>query len=352
MTLTTGTAGPLLTPEQVESLLSKPVLAASVALNPLCSWVLRPTAPSVRPPAVTADPTAAWVAEGAEIPVSDLQTAEVDVVTKKVAGLSVVTSELVEDSSPEATAEVGRGLARDIARKVDAAFFGDGTANGDEQPDGLAALTVGAGGVQDIAAGTAPTNLDAFPQAQMLSANVGAQLTAFVANTTTALVLANMKEASGPGRPLLQPDPTQPTRRMIFGVPLLTSPEPRSAPSGACPPSGRHRRPPRRRGQGRPVGVLHQRPGRRPGHLPGRLRLPSPGRRGPHPPRRELTGPEVPVGAGRAAVLFWTQPAVAPWHGSGLGPACVNPARGAAWCKGTSWAGLSRARVRCEHSGR
>ncbi len=65
MTLTTGTAGPLLTPEQVESLLIKPVLAASMALNPLCSRVLRPTAPSVRLPPVTADPTAAWVAEGA-----------------------------------------------------------------------------------------------------------------------------------------------------------------------------------------------------------------------------------------------------------------------------------------------
>ena len=84
MTLTTGTAGPLLTPEQVESLLIKPVLTASVALNPLCSRVLRPTAPSVRLPAVTADPTAAWVAEGAEIPISDLTTAEVDVVTSAV----------------------------------------------------------------------------------------------------------------------------------------------------------------------------------------------------------------------------------------------------------------------------
>lgn len=63
MTLTTGTAGSLLTPEQVEDLFTKPVLAASVALNPLCSRVLRPTAPSVRLPAVTADPTVAWVAE-------------------------------------------------------------------------------------------------------------------------------------------------------------------------------------------------------------------------------------------------------------------------------------------------
>jgi hypothetical protein len=59
----------------------------------------------------------------------------------------------------------------------------------------------------------------------MLAANVGAQLTAFVTNPATALVLANMKEATGSGKPLLQPDPTQPTRRMIFGVPLLTSPE-------------------------------------------------------------------------------------------------------------------------------
>jgi hypothetical protein len=50
MTLTTGTAGPLLTPEHVESLLIEPVLAASVASSPstthrcalhratLCPW--------------------------------------------------------------------------------------------------------------------------------------------------------------------------------------------------------------------------------------------------------------------------------------------------------------------------
>jgi hypothetical protein len=41
--LTTGTAGPSLTPEQVEDLIIKPVLTASVALSPLCSRVLRPT---------------------------------------------------------------------------------------------------------------------------------------------------------------------------------------------------------------------------------------------------------------------------------------------------------------------
>jgi HK97 family phage major capsid protein len=222
MTLTTGTAGPLLTPEQVEDLLVLPVLVASVALNPLVSTVVRLTGSTYRIPKVTADPSAAWVAEGAEIPASDLTTNELVVTPSKVAGLSVITSELAEDSSPEATTEVGAGLARDIARKVDAAFFGDVAAN---TPSGLDSLTVGEGNVQDIAAGTAPTNLDAFAEAQMLAGNVGANLTSFVTNPTTALVLANMKEASGSGKPLLGADPTQPTRRVIFGVPLLTSPE-------------------------------------------------------------------------------------------------------------------------------
>jgi hypothetical protein len=59
----------------------------------------------------------------------------------------------------------------------------------------------------------------------MLAANVGAQVTAFVTTPVTALVLANMKEATGSSKPLLSPDPTQPTRRVIFGVPLLASPE-------------------------------------------------------------------------------------------------------------------------------
>jgi hypothetical protein len=38
-----------------------------------------------------------------------------------------------------------------------------------------------------------------------------------VTNPATALVLASMKEATGSGKPLLQPDSNQPTRRMIFG---------------------------------------------------------------------------------------------------------------------------------------
>lgn len=54
--------------------------------------------------------------------------------------------------------------------KIDAAFFGDVAVNA---PPGLDSLTVGEGNVQDIVAGTAPINLDAFAEAQMVAGNVG-----------------------------------------------------------------------------------------------------------------------------------------------------------------------------------
>ncbi|MEJ7742083.1 MAG: phage major capsid protein [Nocardioidaceae bacterium] len=68
---------------------------------------------------MTADPTAAWVAEGDEIPISDPTLAELTVTPAKVAGLTIVSRELADDSDPAAAYVVGAGLARDIARRVD-----------------------------------------------------------------------------------------------------------------------------------------------------------------------------------------------------------------------------------------
>jgi HK97 family phage major capsid protein len=49
-------------------------------------------------------------------------------------------------------------------------------------------------------------------------------LSAFVANPTTALALSSLKEQSGSNKHLLGSDPTQPSNRMIGGVPLYVSP--------------------------------------------------------------------------------------------------------------------------------
>ena len=64
------------------------------------------------------------VAEGDEITPSDATIPEVNVVPSKLAGLSIISSELANDTSPEAATAAGDGLARDISRKLDAAFFG------------------------------------------------------------------------------------------------------------------------------------------------------------------------------------------------------------------------------------
>ena len=72
---------------------------------------------------MTDDPTAAWVAEGAEIPRSDADLDEIVVTPRKVAGPTIISRELAEDSTPAATQVVGDGLPMDIATKVDSAFF-------------------------------------------------------------------------------------------------------------------------------------------------------------------------------------------------------------------------------------
>ncbi|WP_109365549.1 phage major capsid protein, partial [Mycobacteroides abscessus] len=50
-------------------------------------------------------------------------------------------------------------------------------------------------------------------------------VTAFVANASTVLALSKLKKQTGSNEPLLQPDPTLPTRRQILGVPLWSVPD-------------------------------------------------------------------------------------------------------------------------------
>ncbi len=164
---------------------------------------------------VAADPTAAWVVEGADIPITDPTLTEVTVTPRKVAGLVVVSRELAMDSTPDAANVVGAGLARDIAARVDAAFFG---ALAPPAPSGLGAVS----GIQTAVG--AFTNLDPFAAAISKAETVGARVTSFVTHPTTALALSQIKAATGSNSPLLGQDATQAGERRILGVPLLVSP--------------------------------------------------------------------------------------------------------------------------------
>lgn len=216
--MNTSSAPGTFKPAHVHELLIKPLLNESVALQ--VANVLEVGGDhgpnSIRVPIVSQDPAASWTEEGTEIAPSDAAFDEVVAAFSKLAGLTIVSSELAEDTDPGAIGLVGQGLARDMARRLDLAFFGDLPA---PAPAGLGSLTTGT-----IDAGTEWVNLDAFEAAIAGAETVGATITSFVANPADALELAQLKESSGSNRGLLQPDPTSITGRIIAGRPLHTSP--------------------------------------------------------------------------------------------------------------------------------
>ncbi|WP_252189709.1 MULTISPECIES: phage major capsid protein [unclassified Rhodococcus (in: high G+C Gram-positive bacteria)] len=214
MAMNTSSSGAVLTPAQVDELLIRPVLAESVAAQ--VAKVIHTNASALRLPVVAADPTAAWTAEGAEIAVSDATLEEVNVAFHALKGLTVVSNELIEDSSPEASQLVGEGLARDVAKRLDAAYFGVSAAN---TPNGIGSVS----GVQSVTFAGPWANLDPFHEALSLAETVGATVSAFVTSPAVALALAKIKTGTGSNTPLLGQDPTSPTKRTIAGVPLFVS---------------------------------------------------------------------------------------------------------------------------------
>lgn len=229
MAMTTASAVRAFLPSQVGELVVQPVTRASVAIQAVGEAVFADAMTnSYRVPLVSADPTAAWTPEGEEIVPSDAVLNEAASVFYKLAGLTIISRELAEDSSPAAAETVGAGLARDIAAKLDAAFFGTNVTDAGPpivrntaQPAGLEDLA----GFNPVDAGAAAwANADPFAEAVYAAEGVGASVGAFVANPVDALALAKVKKATGSNEPLLGNDPTQPTRRTLQGVGLLVSP--------------------------------------------------------------------------------------------------------------------------------
>lgn len=213
MAMTTASGNASFLPTDTGELIVRPVTAASIATT--VSTVVTTGADVFRIPVVSADPTAAWVAEGAEITPADATLTEAVVNFKKLAGLTIVSNEMVADATPEAARVIGDGLARDIARKLDVAYFANTTTNG---PSGLLSITPSV-----VDTGASWTGVDPFTEAIYAAAAQGAGIDAWVTNPADALTLAKVKQATGSNLPLLQPDPTQPSRRMISGVPVFTS---------------------------------------------------------------------------------------------------------------------------------
>lgn len=218
MTLLTsaGSGSSILTPDQVQSLVVEPLGRASVATQ--CSTIVHIDTHSTRFPVVVADANSGWTPESAEIAISDPGLDELVCTPSKLAALVVCSNELLADSNPSAANVIGESIVRDLAVKLDAAFFGSVTANG---PSGLESLT----GAQDVNGGSGFADLDAFAEALSKLEQVDSSLDrSFVAHPSTLLGLSQIKLGDDFNAPLLGPDASSPTKRSILGVPLFSSP--------------------------------------------------------------------------------------------------------------------------------
>ena len=214
MSLSTTNSHGIVLPEELGELVIAAAATASVALR--ASTVTTTQSRDYRVPTIAALPTSAFVAEGAELSADDPYIGELIITPAKVGHVAPMSRELFRDSAEAAPQIVATAQGIDIARRIDAAFFGG---NNPVANDGLDVLA----GVQTVDAELA--NLDAFAEAQSLSEDVGGTITSFIASPANVLLLSQLKRAEGSNEPLLQggvPDPTAPVARQILGSALYS----------------------------------------------------------------------------------------------------------------------------------
>lgn len=227
MAMLTTDANSAFLPDEAHSLIVQPTAQESVALAVSNVVHAKQTSNVYRVPTVTDDPSAGWVDEGEEINLSAATLGEVASPFYKIACLTAVSRELASDSSPGAAELVGQGIARDIAKKIDAAFFGSNLLEAGPPEERIQAQPRGLGdlnGITYVDVDDALENTDPFAEAISNAESEGATLTALVAHPEDALALSTVKRGTDSNEALLQVDATQPTRRLVQGLPLHVSP--------------------------------------------------------------------------------------------------------------------------------
>lgn len=184
------------TPEDYGKLVDLVLAEKSVAFQ--AGTKITTASETIRFPRITADPAVGWYAENTQITLTDPTTDEIVVTPRAVKGLTQISNEAAADTNPAVADQVGRSLARSIAKKVDAAFFGNTVVNG---PSGLLSLS----GINVVDTGTITlSSLDAFHEAKAAALADGAELTHFILAADVALALSKAKEQTGSNKSLFE----------------------------------------------------------------------------------------------------------------------------------------------------
>tara|TARA_R110000868_G_scaffold260927_1_gene519040 strand:+ start:758 stop:2128 length:1371 start_codon:yes stop_codon:yes gene_type:complete len=126
LTTTNNTAGGFLVPEEMNSTLIR--LREERGVFPQFANRIPMGADIMRVPRLLSDVTAYWTGEGVDITASDPVIGEAELMARKLAALTKVSSELDEDAVVMVGDMVTQSMAYAMADKIDlAAFLGDGT---------------------------------------------------------------------------------------------------------------------------------------------------------------------------------------------------------------------------------
>lgn len=124
---TTDHDGAFLAPEVAE-LLDTTVKAKAVIAQ--CSQLRSTSRPSVDFPLFTTPVGTGFISELDDLPLSNADTASVNVPVYKVAGATQVSSETLSDLDPSIAAEIGQSIADQTIHSLDSAFFAASTTKG------------------------------------------------------------------------------------------------------------------------------------------------------------------------------------------------------------------------------
>jgi HK97 family phage major capsid protein/HK97 family phage prohead protease len=182
---------------------------------------------NVRIPRVTQDALVNWVGEGLAKPVGEMKFDAITLGVNKVAGIVVLTEELVRLSTPSAEATVRRNLVQVITKFLDQQFIDPAiAASAGVKPgsilNGISAIPSSGTSLEDAVADMQAL-LGAFTTTGL---NFGSA--AFITTQTIAMQLASLRN------PLGQPEfpsmsPTASTGGSLMGIPVIAS---QSVPTG------------------------------------------------------------------------------------------------------------------------
>jgi HK97 family phage major capsid protein len=215
------TTAPQLTTEEVQSILVGPLELASVFLASGPRIFDTPGRP-VRVPLLTSGVDPDWIGESEQITEKDASFDEVTLLPEAMKSVKVITrfsNELARQSVVALDAALRDRLVRDVASKIDTAFFaGDGGTPSGTEPLGLLEWS----GTQELTA-IGAIALDDLHDAVGLLLAAGADPTRarWVMRPSTFTTLRKLKDGSQ--RYQLTPDPTEAGGFRLLGLPVSIS---------------------------------------------------------------------------------------------------------------------------------